>query len=64
MKATHVRLLTELCKALNLDVPDGIVFALGDRSEKGDSNSPPKDGSTKPGLPSGDAGNSESPPKN
>ncbi len=64
LKITHVRLVTELCKALNLDMPDGLFFLLGDRSEKGDDNSPPKDGSTKPGLPGGDAGNSESPPKN
>ena len=45
LKITHVRLVTELCKALNLDMPDGLFYALGDRSEQGDDNSPPRDGS-------------------
>jgi len=64
LKITHVRLVTELCKALNLDMPDGLFFALGDRSEKGDDNSRPKDGSTKPGHPGGDGGNRVPPPEN
>ena len=63
LKATHVRLLTQLCRALNLDAPLGILFALGDSSRKGDGNGAPRDGSTKPDPANDNAGKSESPPK-
>jgi hypothetical protein len=55
MKATHRRLLVELCKALKLEVPGNILFALGDSSDQGNSNGAPKpdpkkDSTTKPGA--------------
>jgi S1-C subfamily serine protease len=50
-KATHRRLLLDLCKALNLDVPGNILFSLDDSSEKGITNDPSKDRNTKPGPP-------------
>ena len=62
MKARHVRLLSELCKSLNLGMPIEILFSLGDPSQKGDGNGSSQ-GSTKPGF-SNDAGKSDLPPKN
>jgi hypothetical protein len=51
MKARHRRLLVELCKALKLDVPANILFALDDSSEKVNAKGAPKGRSAKPGLP-------------
>jgi S1-C subfamily serine protease len=51
MKATHRRLLIELCKAVKLDIPLDILFALGETSEKGNTKGAPKDRATKPAPP-------------
>ncbi len=34
LKAIHLRLLTGLCKTLELEIPGGILFTLGDLSQK------------------------------
>ena len=64
LQANHGKVLVELCKALDLDPPIGILFALGNSSEKGDKNDSSKAESTKPALPKDNAGQAESPPKN
>ena len=51
IKATHCRLLVEVCKALSLEIPINILIALGDESEKGNKSDASKNGSTKPGTP-------------
>jgi S1-C subfamily serine protease len=61
MKAKHLRLITELCNALNLEIPINILFALGDSSDTGKTKDSSKDGSTKPGSPKEGSGKSESP---
>ena len=50
IQASHVRLLLELCKTLELDPPFNILFALGHSADKGDKNSASKDGSDKAGA--------------
>jgi hypothetical protein len=52
MKATHLRLIMELCKALNLDIPANILFALSDSADTGSEKDAPKQGPAKPGSPS------------
>ncbi len=63
MKATHRRLLIELCKALKLDVPDHILSALDNSPEKGKTNGAAEDGSTQPGPQKGNNVKPESPLK-
>ncbi len=46
MQATHRRLIMELCKALEVNMPVQIYFALGNSEEKSDKKGEPKDGST------------------
>ncbi len=61
LKATHRRLLIELCKALSLDVPGNILFAFADPSEKANAGGAAKNGSTKPGSPKDNTANPDSP---
>jgi S1-C subfamily serine protease len=64
MRATHRRLLIDLCKALKLDVPGNILFALDGSPEQGGINGAPKDRATKPGPQEDDPAKPESTPKN
>jgi S1-C subfamily serine protease len=49
MKATHRRLLLDLSKALDLEVPANILFALDESTSKGNPKGASKGGATKPG---------------
>ena len=59
LRATHLRLLTELCKSLNLDLPANIVFTLDDSSE----NRQPGDSPKQPDSPAHTPAKPDSPPK-
>jgi Trypsin-like peptidase domain len=50
-KATHRRLLIELCKSLELDVPGNILLALDSSSEKAATGGAASNRSTKPAPP-------------
>ncbi len=43
LKATHLRLLTELCKSLDLDLPVSIIFTLDNSSENPKAEDSPKE---------------------
>jgi hypothetical protein len=51
LKATHRRLVIDLCKTLKLDVPGNILFILDESSGTGNANGAPKDRSTNPSSP-------------
>jgi hypothetical protein len=61
MKATHLRLIMELCNTLNLDIPANILFALGDSSDTGNAKDSPKEHTTKPSPPKDESGKAHSP---
>ena len=46
MQSTHRRLILDLCKALDLNMPDQVLFALSDPEQKSDDKGGAKDGST------------------
>jgi S1-C subfamily serine protease len=51
LKASHRRLLVDVCKALDLDVPGNILYTLADSDEKGNKGGSAKDQSKKPETP-------------
>ncbi len=63
MKATHRRLVVELCKSLQLDVPINILFSLDDPAESGDGKGASKDGSKKPAAPKDGKAKQDATPK-
>ncbi len=63
VQATHGRLLQDICKSLNLDIPLNILFALGHSSEKGAGDGAAKDGSKPPGSAGDYGGQADASPK-
>ncbi len=59
LRETHLRLLTELCKPLDLDIPPNIIFTFDDSSE----NQKPGDSPKKPESPDQSPAKPDSPPK-
>ncbi len=51
LKATHRRLVIDLCKTLKLDVPGNILFILDESSGNGNANGAPKERSAQPNSP-------------
>ncbi len=51
MKATHRRLLLDMCQTLKLDVPANILFMLDESSGSGNANGSANDRSAKPDAP-------------
>ena len=49
LKATHRRLLIDLCRTLKLDVPGNILFMLDESPARGNANERPKNRPTNPG---------------
>jgi S1-C subfamily serine protease len=59
LKATHRRLLIDLCRTLKLDVPGDILFILDESPGRGNANGAPKKGPTNPGNSTDDAAKPE-----
>jgi S1-C subfamily serine protease len=62
VRATHRRLLIEVCKSIKLDVPGSILAALEDSPENGKDAAAKKRGAT-PGSPKGDPAKPDTSPK-
>ena len=61
LKATHRRLVVDLCKTLKLDVPGNILFVLDESTGTGNANGASKDHSTSPDARKNDTEKPESP---
>jgi hypothetical protein len=59
LKATHRRLVLDLCKTLKLDVPGNILFILDESSGNGGASGASKDRHTSPDSPKNDKAKTE-----